>query len=139
MASPEQYQLFGKHGVGGATLGKTYFLLKSGHLLFFSFLVKSWENAGISIMSKEDIVLCLLSFTRNNLSKCYKEATMENAIINKFNAVCAARLEAKGIDTEDMSPVEVRVTYAKVDPSSFIQDREDCGIKVENGKVVIGK
>jgi len=64
---------------------------------------------------------------------------MENAIINKFNAVCAARLETMGIDTEDMSPVEVRVTYAKVDPSSFIQDREDCGIKVENGKVVIGK
>lgn len=64
---------------------------------------------------------------------------MENAIINKFNAVCQSRLEAKGIDTEAMTQVQVRVTYAKVDPEAFVQDRTDCGIKVENGKVVIGK
>ena len=29
MASPEQYRVIGKHGVGGATLGKISFLVKN--------------------------------------------------------------------------------------------------------------
>jgi len=51
----------GKHGVGGARLGKTLFSIEQTSFSF-SFLIKNSVDSGISIMSRKDIALAINHF-----------------------------------------------------------------------------